>query len=110
MKKMILFVLGTWDYIMAFLSPLWLTVVYMCLSGKVHLLDSTFNENLAGVFGILMLLLWIAAVLVPIAAFFFGIRRSGKKKILIALLVMIVLVFLCFLVCGWDTAGFLASL
>ena len=38
MKKVILLILGIWDAVMAFLSPLWIAVAAICFSGRIHLL------------------------------------------------------------------------
>ena len=55
MKKVILLILGIWDAVMAFLSPLWIAVAAICFSGRIHLLDESFNESLAGALGAVFL-------------------------------------------------------
>ena len=110
MKKVILLILGIWDAVMAFLSPLWIAVAAICFSGRIHLLDESFNESLAGALGAVFLLLWIVVAVVPSAALFIGLRKRRAGIRCAAAVILAVMVLLCLLVCGWNPVDFLASL
>ena len=109
MKKIVLLILAVWESIMAFLSPLWLGIVGICFGGNIHVLDAGFNEKLAVPLGVVFLVLWIVVAAVPGIAFYIGVRKN-RKGMICAAVIMAALVLLCLAVCGWNPAGFLASL
>lgn len=49
----------------SFISPIWLTVIFLNLSGKIYQLDYMYDEGAARIIGMMMLFMWLIFVLTP---------------------------------------------
>lgn len=58
MKKVIYLMLGIWNAIACFISPIWLTMVFLNLTGLIYQYDGSMDEGTAFILGFVMLVLW----------------------------------------------------
>lgn len=98
-----------WCALTTFIAPVWLCIVYLCMSGEIYQVDRTFDKGTAGIIGVILLFLWILLTLVPDILYFRQIRVYGKRFIWLSLGTMALLVLLCYGICGWDVIHFLAT-
>jgi len=94
MKKLIYFILGVWSAIAGFLSPVWLTLTALNLSGRIYQYDYSMDEGTAGILGILMLSVWLLVALLPCICFLRKMRLLGRKAFIVSIIALVLLVLL----------------
>lgn len=109
MKKVAYMILGFWSAVGCFLSPVWLTMVFLNLTGLIYQYDYTMDEGTAVVLGLIMLLIWILLVLLPVIIFLKRMYMLGSKVLAGSILGMIILVTLCMAMCRWDVTGYVMN-
>lgn len=105
MEKVLNALWGLWCAIGSFFSPIWLTLIFVNISGFIYELDYSMDEGTAGIIGVVLLVLWILAVLLPV---YFFIKKNKKHKVWI-LLIIILPVLLCMGTFGLNMNNFLFS-
>lgn len=63
------YILGAWCAVTCYISPVWLTMIYLDLSGLIYQYDFSMDEGIAGLVGALSLALWIVLALVAAVVF-----------------------------------------
>lgn len=109
MKKIAYIVLGIWSAIACFLSPVWLNMVFLNLSGLIYQYDYTMDEGTAVVLGLIMMFIWLLLVLLPMIIFLKRMYMLGSKALAGSILGMIIMVTLCMAMCGWDVTGYVMN-
>lgn len=101
--------LGIWYAITSFLSPVWLTMGFLDITGRIYQYDGMVDEGTAGIMGVIELALWIVFALLPDIWFLRRIKKQSVRKVFCAAGSMIILVLLCIALCQWDVVGFVAG-
>lgn len=111
MKKIGLFLLeivfGLWCAITSFISPIWLTLIFLNLTGEIYKYDYTMDSGTAGIFGVILLLAWVLLALLPDIYFIKKLYLIGRKYIIVAIIVFVLLMVLSIAMCNWDIVKFL---
>ena len=79
-----------WCAYTSFISPVLLSCMYLCFSGKIYQIDGTFDEGTAGIIGIMLLGGWIIAALLPDILYIMKMKTYGRKFVCIALGIAII--------------------
>ena len=106
------FLMALWTIYIAFtsfISPIWLTMIFLELSGKIYQLDYTYDEGTAGIIGMLSLSAWLIFVLTPDVLYLFKIKSYGRKSLWIGLALMACTAVICWGLCGWNIVRFLTT-
>ena len=94
MKKLIYFILGIWSAVASFLSPIWLTLTVLNLTGLIYQYDYSMDEGTAVILGFMMLSVWLLVALLPCILFLRKMRMLGRKAFIVSTIVLLVLIFL----------------
>lgn len=91
-----------WCAYTSFVSPILLSCMFLCISGKIYQIDGTFDEGTAGIIGIMLLVGWIIAALVPDILYIMKMKTYGRQFMWIALGIAVIpaLIFCC--IYGWN--------
>jgi len=105
MKKLLNIALGIWCAITCFISPIWLTLAIVNLTGLIYKYDYSMDEGTAWVIGIILLGLWMVLVLLPNVVFI----KKHAKYLSIIIVFVVLLCLLCLGMCNWNVMSFLFS-
>ena len=94
MKKLIYFILGIWSADASFLSPIWLTLTVLNLTGLIYQYDYSMDEGTAVILGFMMLCVWLLLALLPCILFLRKMRMLGRKVFIVSIIVLLVLILL----------------
>ena len=103
MKKILNIALGIWCAITCFVSPIWLTLAVVNLTGLIYKYDYSMDEGTAWIIGSILLALWIVLVLFPIVVFI----KKHTKYLSIIIVIVVLLCLLCIGMCNWNVVAFL---
>lgn len=106
------FLMALWTIYIAFtsfISPVWLTMIFLQLSGKIYQLDYKYDEGIAGIIGILSLFAWLILVLTPALLYLLKMKTHGIKYLWFGLGLMAAAVLICCGLCGWNLVRFLTT-
>lgn len=109
MKKVAYIILGIWSAVSCFLSPVWLAMVFLNLTGLIYQYDYTMDEETAVILGSIMLFIWILFVLLPVIIFLKRMHTLGSKALASSIVGMIILVTLCMAMCRGDVTGYVMN-
>lgn len=109
MKRLVNIIWGAWCAFASFISPVWLTMIYLNITGLIYQYDHSMDEGTAIFIGLFLLILWLLIVVLPIIGFMRYVYQINKKNLLFCIISMIVLVTVCIAVCGWDIVRFLVA-
>lgn len=109
MRKITNIFWGMWCVFTTLISPVWLSMIFLNITGMIHKYDYSMDEGTAVIIGIFLLALWLFVVLLPIVGFLKYAYSLNKKNLWIYIGIMIILVFFCFWICDWNIVHFLAS-
>lgn len=101
--------LGIWCAITSFLSPVWLTMGFLDITGRIYQYDGMVDEGTAGIMGVIELALWIVFALLPDIWFLKRIKAQGGRKVLCAVSSMVILALFCMVLCKWDMVRVVAG-
>lgn len=109
MKKMSMILLGLWCSFASFISPIWLTIIFLNITGLIYQYDSTMDEGTAIIIGIVLLVLWILFGLIP-NIYMAGKAGSVKRSYLIGYVgCMTALCGICMALCNWNVVSWLTA-
>ena len=94
MKKLIYLILGSWSAVAGFLSPVWLTLTVLNLTGLIYQYDYSMDEGTAVILGFMMLCVWLLLALLPCILFLRKMRMLGRKAFIVSIIVLLVLILL----------------
>lgn len=109
MKKITNIIWGVWCVFATFLSPVWITMIYLNITGMIYKYDYSMDEGTAIIMGIFLLALWLFIVLVPVIGFLRYAYTLNKKYLLACVFSMFVLIMVCMAICDWNIVLFLVS-
>ncbi len=107
MKRIINFILGVWCAFSFFISPIWLTMIFLDITGLTYKYDYSMDEGTAIILGIISLIIWILVVLIPNIIFLKKMYLINKKYFGVALVILLLLAVLCIAMCRWNIVAFL---
>lgn len=107
MKKIINILLGIWCAITCFVTPIWITMIILNITGMIYQYDYSMDEGTAGIIGVVLLLLWIGLAFVPNVYLGKKLYVTNIKYFLCYGICVAVLCALCFAMCNWDIMGVL---
>ncbi len=94
MKKVIYLILGIWSAIAGFLSPVWLTLTVLNLTGLIYRYDYSMDEGTAFILGVTMLSVWVLLALFPCILFLKKMCLLGRKALAGSSIGLVVLMLL----------------
>ena len=106
-KKSLMTLWTIYSAFTSFISPIWLTMIYLDLSGKIYQLDYKYDEGTAGIIGMFLLLGWLILVLAPNILYLLKMKSYGIKFLWIGLGLMACAAIICCGLCGWNIVRFL---
>ena len=65
MRKIIVFILGIWCGIVNVITPVWIVMAILNITGKIYEYDYSMDEGTAIIIGMILAVLWILLALVP---------------------------------------------
>lgn len=109
MKKVLMGLWTIYTAFTAFISPIWLTMIFLDLSGKIYQLDYKYDEGTAGIIGMILLSVWLIFVLTPDVLYLLRMKSCGRKFLWIALGLIAGVAIICCGLCGWNIVRFLTT-
>ena len=109
MKKVLMGLWTIYTAFTAFISPIWLTMIFLDLSGKIYQLDYKYDEGTAGIIGMILLSAWLIFVLTPNVLYLLRMKSCGRKFLWIALGLIAGAAIICCGLCGWNIVRFLTT-
>ncbi len=94
MKKLTYIILGIWSAITGFLSPVWLMLTVLNLTGLIYQYDYSMDEGTALILGLIMLSIWVLIALLPCIIYLRKMRLLGRKVLAWSISALAVLVLL----------------
>ncbi len=85
MKSAGTIILGIWCAVTFFVSPVWLTMTFLDITGLIYQYDGFVDEGTAGIMGVIELVLWIVIVLLPDIWFVKRMKPQGWRRVLYAM-------------------------
>ena len=98
MNTVINIILGIWSGIASFLSPVWLFMVILHLTGLIYQYDYSMDEGTAVIMGLLMLFFWVVLAMIPCIGFLKRMRIFGKKALAGSIIGMGMMALLCMVI------------
>ena len=83
MKKVINVLIGIWCCIVDVVSPIWISMIFLCITGFIYKYDYTMDEGTAFIIGIILLTFWILLVFIPNVYLGRKIYITNKKYFII---------------------------
>ena len=80
MKKVIHIIWCIWCAITTFISPIWITMIYLNVTGMIYKYDYSMDEGTAIIIGIGLLVLWLIVVLFPISILIRHVFIQNKRN------------------------------
>jgi len=106
MKRIVNILLGIWCAFVSFISPLWLSMIFLNITGIIYKYDYSMDGGTAIIIGIALLILWLLLGLVPNVCLAKKLYFANKKYGLMYGICIVGLCVLCFGMCDWDIIGF----
>lgn len=107
MKKISGIILGIWCAFTSFITPIWLTMAFLNVTGLIYKYDYSMDDGTAGIIGFVILILWLLAVLLPDILLLRYVKTIHVKGVRVTIGIMIGLMVICIAVCNWDIIAFL---
>lgn len=108
-KKGLYTIWGVWCILIAWATPIWLTLTYLNFSGQIYKYDSSMDEGTAIIFGIVMAIVWLLVFLFPSILFYKRIYNANHKYGYIFALIIALAIVFCMVLCRWDVLAFLTA-
>ena len=106
-KKILMTLWTIYSAFTSFISPIWLTMIFLDISGKIYQLDYKYDQGTAGIIGMLFLFVWLIFVLTPDILYLLKMRSYGIKFLWVGLGIMAGTAIICCGLCGWNIVRFL---
>ena len=109
MKKIIDSFIGIWCGLVCFVSPIWLTLIFLNITGMIYKYDYSMDEGTALIIGAGLFILWILIGAIP--NIYFGKKLFFWKKqfFIVYIICVILLCLLCLCMCNWNIIDFLMA-
>lgn len=102
-------ILGIWCAVTYFVSPIWLVMILLYISGQIHKYDFSIDERIAGLFGTILLVIWLLIVLLPCLLFIKRMYAVNHMYMFIALIFTALPAVICTAMCNWNIVEFLTT-
>lgn len=109
MKKTGGIVWGLWCACTSWITPIWLTLTYLNLSGDIYKYDYSMDEGTAIVFGIVMVTAWLILSLMPSVLLFKRLYKVAHKYAYVFMVAVALLIVVSMAFCGWNVVDFLIA-
>lgn len=106
-KKILMTLWTIYSAFTSFISPIWLTMIFLDISGKIYQLDYKYDQGTAGIIGMLFLFVWLIFVLTPAVLYLLKMKSYGRKFLWAGLGIMAGTAIICCGLCGWNIVRFL---
>lgn len=107
MKKTFKIILGIWNAITCFISPIWLTMAFLNITGLIYKYDYSMDDGTAIIIGIFLLVMWLILALLPNVVLLKQMSRINKKYFVGNIVSIILLCVACVAMCNWNIVEFL---
>ena len=77
-KKGLYILSGLWCVFATMITPIWLSLTYLNLSGEIYQYDYSMDEGTAVVFGIVMMFIWLLLAVLPV---FFLMKQESNLNL-----------------------------
>lgn len=101
--------LGIWCAVTSFVSPIWLVLVFLYLTGEIYKYDFSMDEGAAGILGFALLVIWLLIVLLPDILFIKKMRSLNQKYLFPVLAFILLFAVIGMATCNWDIVAFLTT-
>lgn len=108
-KKGIYLLWGLWCAFITLITPVWLTLTYLNLSGEIYKYDYTMAEGTAIVFGIVMVVVWLLVGLLPCVLLVKQFYKTKRKYAYTSLILVAIILVVSMTFCGWDVMDYLTT-
>lgn len=109
MRRWLNIMLGIWCFLTSLITPIWLTLVCLNMTGRIYDYDYSMDRGTALIIGVFMLALWILFALLPDIIFVEHMYRKNRRYAYIAVILVLVICFICIAICKWNIEGFLKA-
>lgn len=106
MKKIFNVLIGIWCCLVNFVSPIWVSMIFLSITGIIYKYDYSFDEGTAFIMGIFLLIFWILLVLVPNVYLGRKIYFINRKYFMIYIACVVLLCICCFAKYDWNIMTF----
>ena len=106
MKKVVFMIQAIWCVITSFITPLWLTLTFLNISGQIYNYDYSMDEGTAGILGVVLLLAWLLFTVLPDGYYIKKVTALGRKYFYITVGVILLLMGMCMAMSGWNLVRF----
>lgn len=103
-----IYFLWAWCTAACFISPIWLTIIYLYLSGAAYQYGLD-NDGVAGFMGMILLGFWVVLVLVPVVGLLHQRHAAGRRQFWITVVSLAVLILFCLALCRFDVVAYLTT-
>lgn len=107
MRKRLNIMLGIWCFLTSLITPIWLTLVCLNITGKIYDYDYSMDIGTALIIGVFMLALWVLFALLPDIIFVEHMYRMNRRYAYIAVISVFVICLLSIAICRWNIVEFL---
>ena len=109
-KKGIHTLWGVWCVVVTLITPVWLTLTYLNLSGEIYEYDYTMDEGTAIIFGIVMAIMWLLVALLPTVLLIRRIYKVKCKYAYAAIGIGVLCLVVSVVYCGGNMVSFLNTI
>ena len=109
-KKGLHILWGVWCVVVTLITPVWLTLTYLNLSGEIYEYDYTMDEGTAIIFGIVMAIMWLLVALLPTVLLMRRIYKVKCKYAYTAIGIGVLCLVVSVVYCGGNMVSFLNTI
>ena len=109
-KKGLYTLWGVWCAVASLITPAWLTLTYLNISGEIYKYDYTMDEGTALVFGMVMAIIWLLVALLPTVLLIRRIYKVNRKYAYAAIGIGVLCLVVSVVCCGGNMVSFLNTI
>lgn len=109
MNRIKMIALGIWCAVTSFVSPVWLVLVFLYMTGEIYKYDFSMDEGAAGILGFALLVIWLPVVLLPDILLIKDMWRLNRKYLFPVLAFILLFAVIGTAMCHWDIVAFLTT-
>lgn len=106
-KKGLYIMSGLWCVFATMITPIWLSLTYLNLSGEIYQYDYSMDEGTAVVFGIVMMFIWLLLAVLPVFFLMKQIRKHSCKLFYVAIGIISLFLLCSVVICKGNIVDFL---
>ena len=101
---------GVWCVVVTLITPVWLTLTYLNISGEIYKYDYTMDEGTALVFGMVMAIIWLLVALLPTVLLIRRIYKINCKYAYATIGIAVLCLVVSVVYCGGNMVSFLNTI